>query len=218
MQDRLAARDLVPREHLVDTTSMTADHLVTIQQAHGCTLFGPVPKDDSWQAREGTGYAVAQFVIDWDAKEATCPQGQVSRFWQPTRDSAGYEVVRIRFAPAACRLCPVRDRCVGHDRARSLMVRSRERFAALMAARERQETEDFKMGYAKRAGIEGTISQGVRRCALRRSRYIGLARTALAHALTAAALNLVRLAAWLAEEPRAVTRRSAFAKLAPQAA
>ncbi len=33
--------------------------------------------------------------------------------------------------------------------------------------------------YNKRAGIEGSISQGVRRSALRQSRYIGLAKTHL---------------------------------------
>jgi transposase len=50
--------------------------------------------------------------------------------------------------------------------------------------------------YAKRAGIEGTISQGVRRSGLRRSRY--LAKTHLGHIFTAAAINLLRVGEWLA--------------------
>ena len=70
--------------------------------------------------------------------------------------------------------------------------------------------------YAKRAGIEGTISQGVRRCGLRRSRYRGLARTHLGHVLTAAALNFARVADWLAGTPRAHTRHSPFAILMAQ--
>jgi hypothetical protein len=61
--------------------------------------------------------------------------------------------------------------------------------------------------------VEASLSQGVRRCGLRRSRYVGLARTYLGHVLTAAALNFVRLAEWLAGTPRARTRRSPFAKL-----
>src|SRR5438094_441314 len=42
---------------------------------------------------------------------------------------------------------------------------------------------------ARRAGIERTSSQGMRRCGMRHSRYRGLARTHLGHVLTAAAIN-----------------------------
>ncbi len=63
------------------------------------------------------------------------------------------------------------------------------------------------------AGIEGTISQGVQIGDLRRSRYIGFAKMCLMHFLLAAALNLLRVAAWLVERPRAQTRPSAFAAL-----
>ncbi len=83
----------------------------------------------------------------------------------------------------------------------------------MQAARQRQHTEIFKAQYAKRAGIEGTISQGTRISDLRRSRYIGLAKTGLLHLLIAAALNFMRVAAWLADVPHARTRQSAFAKL-----
>ena len=68
--------------------------------------------------------------------------------------------------------------------------------------------------YARRAGIEGTLSQGVRAFGLRRSRYRGLARTHLQHVATAAAVNLERLAAWFRAAPRAATRTSRFAGLA----
>lgn len=67
--------------------------------------------------------------------------------------------------------------------------------------------------YATRAGIEGTLSGGVRRCRLRRVRSIGLRTTHRAHVLTAVALNIVRLGEWLTGQPRAHTRQSAFARL-----
>ena len=44
---------------------------------------------------------------------------------------------------------------------------------------------------------------------------IGLTKTRLIHVLVAAARDVLRVAAWLAEEPLARTRRSAFAALAP---
>ncbi len=58
------------------------------------------------------------------------------------------------------------------------------------------------------------MSQGVRVGGLRQSRYIGAAKTRLQHILTAVALNLVRIVAWLEERPRARTRVTAFAALA----
>ena len=48
---------------------------------------------------------------------------------------------------------------------------------------------------------------------LRQARYIGLAKVHLQHVLTAAALNLVRIAAWLVGTPLARTRQPTFIRL-----
>ena len=48
---------------------------------------------------------------------------------------------------------------------------------------------------------------------LRRSCYVGLARTHLSHVLTAAGLNFLRVTEWLAGIPRAGTRSSHFTDL-----
>lgn len=217
IHDRLAERAVLQCDHLVDTTYVTADQLVQSRDDHEVDLIGPAPGDQSWQARQRTGYDVTQFAIDWEAQRAICPRGATSAIWKPTTDTDGHPVVNIRWAHTSCGACPVRDRCVGHDRPRALLVRARPQFEALVAARRRQTTEAFKDRYAKRAGVEGTISQGVQVCGLRRSRYVGLAKTALGYIFIAAALNLVRVAAWLAGVPRSTTRRSPFAALAPAA-
>jgi len=49
---------------------------------------------------------------------------------------------------------------------------------------------------------------------LRRSRYIGHAKTHLQHILIAIAISLARFVDWINQGPRAVTRTSAFAALA----
>jgi Transposase DDE domain len=64
-----------------------------------------------------------------------------------------------------------------------------------------------------REGIEATISQGVRAFGMRRSRYIGLAKTHLHHLGIAAGINVVRVVAWLDGEELAPTNVSAFQKL-----
>ena len=81
--------------------------------------------------------------------------------------------------------------------------------------RQAQLTKEWKSRYNVRAGIEGTLSQGIRVFGMRRTRYIGLAKTHLQHLLTAAAMNVVRLVNWLNGVPHAKTRTSRFAALNP---
>ncbi len=69
------------------------------------------------------------------------------------------------------------------------------------------------MDYRRRPGIEGTLSLGTRVMHLRRSRYVGLAKTHIQHVLTAAAINLGRISDWLAGTLRERTRQSAFMRL-----
>ena len=98
------------------------------------------------------------------------------------------------------------------------MLLPRDRYEALRAAKSRQNTAEFREEYAMRAGIESTHAQGIRRGDLRRSRYIGLAKTRLQHMFTAIALNMVRAVEWLTatspvESPQPKTRLSRFATL-----
>jgi len=76
--------------------------------------------------------------------------------------------------------------------------------------RQRQETEEFKERYKRRAGVEGTVSQGTRSFELRQTRYIGLEKTHLQHVLTALAMNVARVAVYLEGEAKAKTRQSRF--------
>jgi len=215
IQAQLANRQLRPGEQIVDAGYVSADHLITSERDHRIELLGPVGDDHSWQAHADTGFAAAQFVIDWDAKQALCPQGQRSVVWKEQPDRHGHATVQIAFSKPGCAGCPCRADCTRAAAGpRILRIRERDHYQALQAARERQQSVEFKAEYARRAGIEGTISQGVHTGDLRRSRYIGEAKTRLMHLLLAAALNFMRVAAWLAETPRSRTRQCAFAALA----
>ncbi len=97
---------------------------------------------------------------------------------------------------------------------RTLTVYPQAEYEAQEAARKRQETAQFKALYGKRAGIEGTISQGVRSKGLRQTRYMGLARTHLQHIATGAAINVVRIVDWLTGERPEMTRQSPLRALA----
>jgi transposase len=185
-------------------------------------LLGPTRKDYHWQARAGQGFDAQGFTINWDDEHATCPAGRTSISWTPAIDKRRNHVVKIKFSKRDCGPCPLRAQCTRSRKAasrRTITVRPQDQYEALRAAREREKTDAYAEEYARRAGVEGTLSQAVRRCGLRRSRYVGLARTHLGHVLTATAVNFVRIGEWLAGTPRAKTRRPPFATvLAPAAA
>ena len=120
-------------------------------------------------------------------------------------------MIHVEFARADCLACPVRTQCThAAVNPRGLTLRPRAQYEALQAARDRQQTADFKARYAVRAGIEGTLSQAVRLFDLRHARYVGHAKTHLQHVLTAVALNVVRLVDWLDGRPRARTWTTPF--------
>jgi transposase len=207
----LATRDLTPQEHIVDTGYMDADLIVSSRDTHQMTLIGPVSSDTSWQARAGEGFDTAHFVVDWEARHVTCPQGHHSRYWRPGHDRDGVSIVHVWFDQADCAACPVRKQCTkAETRPRTMKLRSQEQYEALQQARVHQTTPAFKARYARRAGVEGTISQSVHCFDGRQARYRGAAKTHLQHVLSAVAMNLVRLVAWWDERPKAQTRRSRF--------
>jgi transposase len=206
---------LLPGTHIVDTGYLDAALLGRSREDYGVDLLGPTRGDVHWQARDGTGYAVEHFQIDWDRQQATCPAGCTSISWTPAVDGRTNQVIKIKFSSRDCRPCPSRSRCT-RSRAerprRTITVRAPDEYRALQAARQRETTDEFTALYAKRAGVEGTLSRGVRTCRLRRTRYVGQARVHLGHILTAVGLNFLRLGEWFAEIPPAETRRSPFAR------
>ncbi|PDV99892.1 IS1182 family transposase [Candidatus Chloroploca asiatica] len=211
----LAARDLLPTEHLVDTGYVASEVLVASQQ-QDIDLVGPALSDNSWQARQPEGLDLRCFAINWEAQQVICPAGKVSVRWTPGVDTQGVrqDIIAVQFDPDDCRDCPLRPRCTqAKTGPRTMRLRPQEQHEALQSARKRQVTEAFKALYAARSGIEGTLSQGVRAFGLRSARYRGQAKTHLQHILIAIAINLVRVFAWIQEIPRAVTRQSAFARL-----
>jgi transposase len=212
----LAESDLLPREHLVDAGYVRAPNLVDSRQDHRIDLVGPIYEDHQWQAKAKQGFDVAHFRVDWDARLVTCPQGSISVRWCEMETARGRSMVHVAFSPADCTPCPARALCTrARTGARSLTLQPRAEHEAIQAARQRQQTPEFAGQYASRAGIEGTLSQGVRAFGLRQARYRGLAKTHLQHVATAAAINIVRLTDWLNRVPRATTRCSRFTALAP---
>jgi transposase len=211
----LAQRDLLPREHLMDAGYVDADLVVEAQRDYAIDIVGPITKDVSWQAREKTGYDLSQFVVDWDAHQVICPQGQRSTQWSTSYDRTGNEIIAVGYDRTTCQACPVRAKCTRNKTSgRSLGLRPRAQHEAIQRIRAQRTTDEFKQKYWKRAGIEGTLSQAVRAFEVRRTRYLGLAKTHLQMVATAVAINLSRFAAYLFGARPIAKRTSPFAALA----
>lgn len=120
---------------------------------------------------------------------------------------------KIKFAMQYCRPCLQRQQCT-HTQSTSprrvFTVRLELEYQALQTARQRQATQEFQKAYNRRAGIEGTLSQGIRALGLRYARYLGRAKVHLQQVFTATALNFCRISAWFTEQPRAQTQYAVF--------
>lgn len=124
-----------------------------------------------------------------------------------------HELIRIKFKSVDCKPCPVRQLCTKHDR-RTLSFHEEPILKAVQQRKQEQHSEAFRQRYGKRAGIEGTISQGVFALGMRRSRYRGEDKTNLQFIFTAAAMNITRAINWLNGIPRKTTKPTKFGRLA----
>ena len=219
IHQHLAERELKPREHVVDAGYVTAAHILAAREDHGIDLVGPVGTDTHHSGRDAQAPDLTQaaFSTNWQARKIICPQGASSASWSQQRKASGTPVVRVHFALADCIACALKPRCTKAANGkwgRSLTLLPREQQQILEERRAEQQTDVWKKRYDVRAGVEGTISQAVRRTHLRRTPYRGQSKTHLANILSATALNITRVDAWLNGTPLGSTRVSHLAQLA----
>ena len=216
IHDSLRSKGLKPERHLVDAGYTDSDTMYRSERQLGITVVGPSRQGNSWQAAEGKGFDLPNFKIDFQKREAVCPNGVISRHWYDRTDEKS---VLVKFDKESCLKCPFRSDCTKSAKGpRTLVIKIGELFQYLAECRLRETTTEFKKEYAQRSGIEGTHSQAVRRSGLRFARYSGLAKTRLQALLTCAGLNVLRLANWLLQKPLSRTRQTRMKKLSMAAA
>ena len=214
IHERLSKSELLPNKHLVDGGYIEASNLVESRREYDIDLIGPAQSNGRWQQVQGNGFDISNFQVDWDREKVICPTGRESSSWKQMVDGRGNDFIHAQFARSDCSVCPHLAQCTSaKGRRRTVNFKPKELYEALRQNRRRENAEEFKEEYRNRAGIEGTISQGVRAFGLRRSRYMGISKTRLQHLATAAAINLERVSDWLGGIGRERTRRSAFTRV-----
>src|SRR5215831_14051988 len=160
IQQALVDKDVPPDEHLVDAAYISAELLVKSREAHGIALRGPTRPDVSWQAQVEGAYRLDQFVIDWEQQQVHCPQGKASVSWAERVGPADHPFIQVRFSPQDCGACAQRA-CCTHAKppqARTLKFHPRPQYEALQAAQAWYARDEGQRQYARRAGVEGTLS------------------------------------------------------------
>jgi len=177
IQQALVDRGLPPGQHLVDAAYVDAELLVSSRQEQGITLVGPTRKNPSWQRKTDGAYDRDRFEVDWQKKQVRCPQGKHSYAWRELTER-GEPYIQVVFRRKVCLACSARSLCTrSKEQLRYMRLQPRVQYEALKEARLRHASKEGKLLYAKRAGVEGTVSQGVRAFGLRQTRYRGLAKT-----------------------------------------
>ncbi len=167
----LQARELVPEERLLDSGYVSGEVLAEHAELE-IALVGPLKQEGGWQHQ--TGYGLAAFEVDWQKQQVRCPQGQLSQNWC-VGHTCGEEVIRVSFSAVTCHACPVKELCTKREKhkGRILTLSPQRVHEARERRRAEQRTPAFQERYALRAGIEGSLSEGVRCHGLRRARYRG---------------------------------------------
>src|SRR6266516_3280905 len=99
----LAAREVLPGEHYLDSGYPSADLPISSLSDYGVRLVTPMLADTSPQARAGVGLDRNGFTIDWDVQTVACPQGKTGGRRPPPGAGGrrGAAVTRGRAAGAA---------------------------------------------------------------------------------------------------------------------
>ena len=214
----LAARDLTPAEHYLDSGYPSMPILAAARREHGITMITPLLGDSSRQAKTRNGYSRDDFVIDYDTRTATCPQGQTSAHWNP-RVYDGVEKIYIAFPQHACWTCDMQPACTSSKiRRRRITAYPREIHELQIhelqkATQAAQASKDWRHLYQRRAGIEGTMNQAANSIGLRKARYRGRKKVELEHYLGATAINITRLDAYFTHRPLDRTHTSRLIRL-----
>ena len=170
----------------VDTTYVTDDTLAQAAQ-EGRQLLGPAhPACNT----SGDLFTAEAFDVSVAERRAVCPAGHTSTQCSRLEDQQTGEV-SYRFEWSYhCDDCPLRAQCTKAQSGRRMLVVA-QYHDHLQARRREMRTEAFRQQMRQRNGIEGTISEFTRNGA-RRTRYRGLAKTALANYFHGAAVNAKR--------------------------
>ncbi|MFF3579296.1 transposase [Streptomyces mirabilis] len=194
---RLRRRELLPAEHLVDGGYTSLVHVERGARDHQVTATGPLPGNPARQHRQNEGFGRDDFLIDFDRRQVTCPQGPVSKGWHgpyPTSSPTAAPLIVARFTKGQCQPCPVRTRCTtSRETARNVSfprgnsATGKSAFAPSSRRPIGKPVLRFALGW-RAPSTSSPMDNGMHRCRCREQ-----PKAHLQHVFTAIAVNIERL-------------------------
>jgi hypothetical protein len=170
----------------VDGAYITDDTLAQAA-AEGRELIGPAHRATNTRSK---GFTTDQFDISVAQQRAVCPAGHASTQCSRLENQQTGQI-NYRFEwGSQCDDCPLQAQCTQAGNGRRAVLVG-EHHDHLQARRREMQTPAFQEQMHRRNAIEGTISEFARNGG-RRTRYRGLAKTALADYFHGAAINAKR--------------------------
>ena len=170
----------------VDTAYVTDDALAQAQQ-DGRELIGPARGSCN---TSGEFFTAEAFDVSIAERRAICPAGHAStQCSRLENQQTGQVDYRFEWS-YHCDDCPLKSQCTNARSGRRMLLVG-QHHDLLQARRRQMKTDEFRRQMHHRKAIEGTISEFTRNGG-RRTRYRGLAKTALANYLHGAAVNAKR--------------------------
>ena len=179
----LQKNDLLPKEIVADTAYGGDDNFCLCKR-YGVELEAPVPGKCSEQKALSEVFTETDFpfeereVTDGYGKKhinpfiTSCPAGKT-----PHRSHYHHGIgkMEILHFPETCNECPLQSKCPVRYSNGWMVVTIHAKLLRLSQRRKKQETEEFKINYRRRSGIESTNSLLKRVTGLGRLRVRGKA-------------------------------------------
>jgi len=181
-------RDLTPEEVLADSLYGSDDNCEKAKE-HGVFVVSPVTGTKNTKE-----ISLADFVLSDTLTVTTCPEGNNPLFTKQKKDR-----YVAAFDSETCSTCPGKNGCPVKPGKRGNYLRYDERTVRIALRRATEKTTEFREKYRFRSGIEGTISYTDRKTGIKHLRVRGLKAVSFCATLKAAAVNILRAAAFQTE-------------------
>jgi hypothetical protein len=180
---------LKPKEVTADTV-YGSDENCQKAKALGIEVISPV------MGKLGEGSVpLTEFTMNSENEITSCPEGCA-----PLNTRSKDDNHTALFSKKACRSCSRKKGCPTMPGKKGNYLRYDDKAIRLAQRRAQEDTPEFRDRYRFRAGVEGTMSQLDRLTGFKYLRVRGLSAVSFAAYLKAAAINIIRAAAFQSRE------------------
>ena len=183
--DSAKEKRLAPQQLLADTLYGSDENCEKAME-QGVSVISPVRDLPDKERR----YSLSDFSFSKHNKVTVCPQGRTPF---KTRKKKRYSAV---FDSEDCQDCTHRTECPVQPGKKGYYLHYDDKAVRVMKRRAAQQTDTFRAQYRYRAGVEGSLSALDRKTGIKHLRVRGLAAVSYCAFLKAAALNILRAAAF----------------------